>query len=1074
MACTQSPVYATAFAILVASHVHAGVVQYVDAASNGPVHDGSTWCNAYLTLSEAIAGAAAGSEIRVAHGTYRPDPFGLPNLRMATFQLDDDMTIRGGYAGCGAADPDERDTVSYETVLSGDLNHDDDVDPANIGDNSYHVVLIADAGPDTVLDGFTITAGNADGNCCGVDDGGGIFIADGSPTLVNGVIRGNRARDDGGGLFSAGSPHLVDCAFIDNVAGGSGGGLFNNGPEADVRLTNCEFSDNTAGSGGALYTGLGTSPVLVQCSFTGNAAGVAGGAILGVAADTAVVNSVFQGNSAGRGGAIACSAGSATLVNCALSGNHADAEGGAMYNVGSVARLGNCALSANTATGFGGGLYNASGSAPELSNCILWDNFDSDGIDTSAQIHDFPGVDSEVDFSCVAGGWGGSGDGNIATDPRFVKRFGLDGIVGSGDDDLRIKQGSPCQDAGASSLVLEDLGDLDGDGNTGEFSPFDIDGQPRFGDDPCVVGVEVDMGISEYARVYAPLLHVDAGRDGLNDGRSWRDAIDDLQTAFCTAAHSDGVVEELWIAGGTHTPSHAGGHRGASFDLINGLAVRGGFAGTETSADQRVPGRSPTVLSGDLNGDDRSGGDNAENSYNVVQAVNVDASGVLDGVTVTAGNADGPCCQNDRGGGLLNLGGMTTIHDCKFLRNQAHVGGGAYTSGTPTIRNAVFAGNIASVDGGALYNSGGAALRHCTIFGNAAGVDGGGIYGTNVAAVTDSILWDNSDAGGTDQSAQISGIPPEVNYTCVMGWTGAIAGTGNFNSDPLFVNAAGIDGITGTEDDDLRLTPNSPAINTGDPDFINDEQYTDHDGHARVLCDRTDMGPYEFGMGDDDCDRDIDIDDFIRWTACQANMECEAFDFNADGVVDLLDFGRFQAAFTGPRCVTITAHPTDAEVCHGDAVAFYVETIGSDLLYQWQHAGDNISGATDSTLALDAATFDSAGAYRVIITAACETVESNSAELSVIDPAPEFTTQPAGRSYCVGETIALFSQATEFPSYQWFKDDADIPGATAAFLFIAGAATTDSGVYHVVATGRCNTSASDGAVVTVTKCGDLP
>jgi hypothetical protein len=62
------------------------------------------------------------------------------------------------------------------------------------------------------------------------------------------------------------------------------------------------------------------------------------------------------------------------------------------------------------------------------------------------------------------------------------------------------------------------------------------------------------------------------------------------------------------------------------------------------------------------------------------------------------------------------------------------------------------------------------------------------------------------------------------------------------------------------------------------------------DGHARVLCDRVDIGLYEFGIGDFDCDQSADLSDFSAWEQCMTGPTdggpadppyatgCEAFD----------------------------------------------------------------------------------------------------------------------------------------------------------------------------------------------------
>jgi hypothetical protein len=173
------------------------------------------------------------------------------------------------------------------------------------------------------------------------------------------------------------------------------------------------------------------------------------------------------------------------------------------------------------------------------------------------------------------------------------------------------------------------------------------------------------------------------------------------------------------------------------------------------------------------------------------------------------------------------------------------------------------------------------------------------------ATIRNSIFWGNYDENGdVYENAQFYSLGPiNVSHSIVHGWTGQNGGVGNSGVDPMFVDADGADNIAGTEDDDLRLSPGSQAIKAGDPD----ETYlpfTDLDGHARVLCGRVDMGPYEFGIGDYDCNQTVDLTDFSAWESCMTGPStagtavapgCEAFDGNADGAIDLADFQAFHS-----------------------------------------------------------------------------------------------------------------------------------------------------------------------------------
>jgi len=204
--------------------------------------------------------------------------------------------------------------------------------------------------------------------------------------------------------------------------------------------------------------------------------------------------------------------------------------------------------------------------------------------------------------------------------------------------------------------------------------------------------------------------YVDANATGANDGTSWTDAYPTLHAALAAATSGD----ELWVATGTYTPT-AGMDRDATFRLQNGVALYGGFAGTETARDQRDWEAHETVLSGDLNGDDtpRSHGqwyNMSENSYHVVTSSGTDSSAVLDGFTITAGFAD-----DGNGAGLYNDQGSPTLTNLIFQRNWTGkwiyggpygLGGGMYAinNSSPTLTNVTFVANMAGYGGG-MYNS---------------------------------------------------------------------------------------------------------------------------------------------------------------------------------------------------------------------------------------------------------------------------------------------------------------------------------------------------------------------------------
>ena len=280
-------------------------VWHVDADAPG-ANTGTDWINACNNLQDALAVAAPGDKIKVAEGTYKPDQGGgqTPGDITATFNLIDEVVIEGGYGGFGDADPDARDTEAYETILSGDLQGNDGPDFTNNADNSHHVVRAVISGGGAVLDGFTVTAGNA---TVPVTDfqGGGIYIATGSPVLVNCTFIRNKAVR-GGGASNVSSlsddPSFISCKFIGNLADGAGGAMESQGGEPT--LTSCVLSGNVStGSGGGLFN-MGTSnATMTNCTLSDNSADGSGGGVYCsyATAGVTVLNCILWGNSDSSG-----------------------------------------------------------------------------------------------------------------------------------------------------------------------------------------------------------------------------------------------------------------------------------------------------------------------------------------------------------------------------------------------------------------------------------------------------------------------------------------------------------------------------------------------------------------------------------------------------------------------------------------------------------------------------------------------------------------------------------------------------------------------------------------------------
>lgn len=421
-------------------------VCYVDVNAPG-ARNGSSWKDAFNSLQDALAITGESSEIRVARGTYRPD-VGTDIERgdqSVMFRLKKGIVLKGGYAGWRGTNPNHRDVLAHETILSGDLFHDDKtlLRPSDMigdfsrADNSYHVVSISGTDATAALDGFTITGG-IDTDVELPDElggGGGIYNDGGNATIRNCLIIGNGAISRGGGFYSRGkcTVALIDCTVANNWSKWAGGGLYYHWG-SNLTLSRCTITRN-----GTEFQGGGV------CSYSG-------GQLL-------MSNSILSGNRAtdstwSLGGGLYGSVANAYLNHCTFAGNQA-AAGSAVA----------CELFSDSDT-----------SEMHLSNCILWGDGELIYAEENALV--------ETTNSDIRRGW--IGQGNIDTDPCFVQ-MGSWNDAGTAYDpcddtwtegDYHLRWSSPCVDAGSLDAAWDPNG-------------TDLGGLPR------VSGVTVDMGAYE-------------------------------------------------------------------------------------------------------------------------------------------------------------------------------------------------------------------------------------------------------------------------------------------------------------------------------------------------------------------------------------------------------------------------------------------------------------------------------------------------------------------------------------------------------------------------------------------------
>ena len=659
--------------MLVSASSPAQTVWHVDDDATGGQNNGTSWDDAFTDLQDALVAAGAADEIRVAGGRYVPSELTDPNdPRSATFQLISGVGLYGGYAGLSDPnDPEARDFELYETILSGDIGLPDDPN-----DNAYHVVTGSGTDAAAILDGFTITGGNEPFGW----PGGGAGM-----------------RNEGG------SPTVRRCEFRENWAYYGGAGIFNT--DSSATIIDCVFRNNSAYVGAGVCNYYANNPVVVNCAFVGNSVGPGGegGAAYNLQTGTStIINSTFSGNSSvGGGGALTSEyTGPTALINCTFAQNTCEnGTGGAIRVYAASLSLENCILWGNSAPPDQGPQLSLSGAAATASLSYT----DIEGGLAEIYVCGDCGVDWQ--------------NGNINADPLFVH---------ADDGDVHLRRGSPCIDAADNGSVPDDEYDIDGDDDTTEPIPLDLDGNPRFVDDACADDTGdgtppiVDMGAYELQAPDLPVrLYVDDDAPPGGDGSSWVNAFKHLQDALTLAEACSPFVQEIWVAQGTYRPDedaddpNGTGDRDATFQLISGVAIYGGYVGLAdpNNPDARDIEAFKTVLSGDLDDDDTPGLDNYDdNSKHVVTGSGVDETAVLDGFTITGG-------WNWRGAGMYNVSGSPTVRNCVLQRNKGALcdgpcGVGMYNeTSSPTVVDCVFRDNLATTqsrsvaDGAAMANN---------------------------------------------------------------------------------------------------------------------------------------------------------------------------------------------------------------------------------------------------------------------------------------------------------------------------------------------------------------------------------
>ncbi|MCL1920606.1 MAG: hypothetical protein FWG50_05935 [Kiritimatiellaeota bacterium] len=724
----------------------------------------------------------------------------------------------------------------------------------------------------TVLEGFTLTTGNAFPAAISQNYGGGAICG----TLVNCTLTLNDAVYGGGAYRST----LINCTLVLNYASYGGGAH-------RCALVNCALTNNDALSNG----GGSSYGTLDNCTLTANTAYYGGGAFGGA-----------------FGGAL-----DGTLTNCLLWGNEAAGAGGGAHG----GTLVNCTLSGNEALSHGGG-----SSYGTLNNCIVWGN----NVISGTYSNHF---NSTFNFSCAApmpvdpydGG------GNIAQNPLFVggdfRLQPASPCIGKGDDQYATwdfdLDGNPrihgdAVDMGAyeytprpaaifyvNELRLNDSGDGLSWATAKRTLQAAIDLAVIAGDTVVVTNgtyapiATANRAITIQSVEGADETFIDGG--GTNRCATLGTSSTHTATVLTGFTLMDGDAAHASVTVGQY---YGGGSYGGTLNdcwFTDNEAYYGGGAAYGTL--------SHCTLSG--NAAYNSGGGayhcTLDNCWLLGNNAEFDGGGAAYGTL-------NDCWfwanwAREYGGGAYEA----TLNNCTLWRNEAEYGGGAAYG---TLSHCTLSGNTAYNSGGGAFD---AALNNCLLTDNRAGTWGGGVLsgtltnctlagnsaysnggGASGGTLNNCIVWGNTVTSGPYSNYNFS----TFNFSCtapapVDGYDGG----GNIDDDPLFVDA-----VAGN----YRLRSTSPCIDAGSDGHA--PWGFDLDGNPRIHGSAVDMGAYEHTPRPAtvfyvDWERPDDNGDGRSWATAKQDIQSAIDLAIVAGDTVIVTNGTYWPIVVGNRAITI-------------------------------------------------------------------------------------------------------------------------------------------------------------------------